>query len=154
MSCRFHYIGATPYRSRTSKGRGDLGHLFSEWKGIPSDLLRASAHTSGVGGTLAASDSSLGREVAQQILRYSRNLEEISPTMQLSFWREVGSLPFHPSSVHSSGIVSVRRRNGGNPSRAALAHHLFFTCDEGRGGLYDPKLTSFKLFTQLSNLTQ
>ena len=118
------------FRSQTSTGeraseRARFGSTFSEWKGIPSDLLRASGHTSGVCGTLAASDSPLGREVAREILRHSRNLEEISPTMQLSFWREVGSLPFHPSSVHSSGIVSVRRRNGGNPSRAPPAHHFF-----------------------------
>ena len=52
----FHGINSdvdftAPYRSRTSTdpARGDLGHLFSEWKGIPSDLLRASGHTSGLG---------------------------------------------------------------------------------------------------------
>ena len=106
-----------------------MGQLFSEWKGIPSDLLRASGHTSGVCGTPAASDYSRARGCA-------RFPFEIHATFR--------KLHRRCSSLFGAGFPSLR------PStRVALcqcvavmaAIHLwrpspttFFTCD---GGLYE-----------------
>ena len=119
------------YRPRTSMG--DLGHLFSEWKGIPSDLLRASGHTSGLGlwdsrGVGRSIDTSGCARSHPIITQPGGKFAAPSPAaLPLSFWRGVGSFPLPsppPSSVHSSGIVSERRRNGGNPSRSPTTFYL------------------------------
>ena len=53
------------------------------------------------------------------------NFAAPSLALPLSFWRGVGSFPSPPFSlVHSSGIVSERRRNGGNPSRSPTTFYL------------------------------
>ena len=121
-----------PYRSRTSTdpARGDLGHLFSEWKGIPSDLLRASGHTSGLGlWDSRGAGRSIGISGCVRCPPIFTQPPTTSPilALPLSFWRGVGggSLPSPPASpVHSSGIVSERRRNGGNPSRSPTTFYL------------------------------
>ena len=131
----FHGINSgvdftAPYRSRTSTdpARGDLGHLFSEWKGIPSDLLRASGHTSGLSlwdprGVGQANHTS-GCVRCPPIFTQPPTSGPTPAALPLSFWRGVGGGSPPPSSVHSSGIVSERRRNGGNPSRSPTTFYL------------------------------
>ena len=87
----------------------------------------ADTHLDSVCGIHAALDGPSTYKVVRDPTRYSRNLVAISPPLPSRCRSPFGagsvrSPPF--SLVHSSGIVSERRRNGGNPSRSPTTFYL------------------------------